>query len=106
MLGYGTTQKGYRLYDLERMKVIHNRDVIFNEKSTPGIQKESPCEYVELKVDDEPNIEHTVVQNSTDTETDKSDSQVKRIHQSLQQMKKHPDTQCETSKSLTGMVML
>ena len=72
MLGYGTTQKGYRLYDLERMKVIHNRDVIYNEKSTPGIQKESPCEYVELKVDDEPNIEHTVVQNSTDTETDKS----------------------------------
>ena len=43
MLGYGTTQKGYRLYDLECMKVIHNRDVIFNEKSTPGIQKESPC---------------------------------------------------------------
>ena len=25
LLGYGTTQKGYRLYDLERMKVIHNR---------------------------------------------------------------------------------
>ena len=72
MLGYGTTQKGYRLYDLERMKVIHNRDVVFNEDSTPGIQKESPCEYVELKVDDEPNIEHTIVQNSTDTETQNS----------------------------------
>ena len=57
MLGCGTTQKGYRLYDLERLKVIH-RDVVFNEDSTPGIQKESPCEYVELKVDNEPNIDH------------------------------------------------
>ena len=28
--------------------------------------------YVELKIDDEPNIEHTIVQNSTDTETHKS----------------------------------
>ena len=43
MLSYGTTQKEYQLYDLERMKVIHNRDVVFNEKSTPGIQKEPPC---------------------------------------------------------------
>ena len=36
-----------------------------------GIQKESPCEYVESKIDDEPNIEQTIVQNSTDTETHK-----------------------------------
>ena len=37
MLGYGAIQKGYWLYDLERMKVIHSRDVVFNEESTPGI---------------------------------------------------------------------
>ena len=29
LLGYGTNQKGYRLYDLGRMKVIHSRDVVF-----------------------------------------------------------------------------
>ena len=48
MLGYGAIQKGYRLYDLGRMKVIHNRDVIFNEDSMLGVQKEPTYEYVEL----------------------------------------------------------
>ena len=42
MLGYGITQKGYRLYDLEHMKVFHNKEVVFNEKSTPVTQKKSP----------------------------------------------------------------
>ena len=62
MLGYGAIQKGYRLYDLERMKVIHNRDVIFNEDSMPGVQKESTYEYVELEANNEPVTE--VDQNS------------------------------------------
>ena len=39
MLGYGTSQKGYRLYDVEEMKVVHSRDVVFDETSMPGIQK-------------------------------------------------------------------
>ena len=39
LLGYGANQKGYRLYDIEHMKVIHSRDVIFDENSIPGIQK-------------------------------------------------------------------
>ena len=29
------------LYDLTRMKVIHSKDVVFDEESMPGIQKES-----------------------------------------------------------------
>ena len=62
MLGYGAIQKWYRLYDLERMKVIHNRDVIFNEDSMPGVQKESTYEYAELEVNNEPVTE--VDQNS------------------------------------------
>ena len=53
LLGYGANQKGYRLYDLERMKVIHNRDVAFDESCLPGIQKESGIKYLELPVDDE-----------------------------------------------------
>ena len=50
MLGYGSTQKGYRFYDVERMKVAHSRDVVFDETSTPGLQKETTIEYVELEV--------------------------------------------------------
>ena len=57
LLGYGTAQKGYRLYDLTHMKVIHSRDVVSNEESMPGIQKESPSICVELKVSDEIEVE-------------------------------------------------
>ena len=52
------------------MKVIHSRDVVFNEESTPGIQKESTYEYVELEVNDEPNIE--VDQNPVNIESHNS----------------------------------
>lgn len=31
-LGYGTDVKGYRLYDIQRSRVIFSRDVIFDEK--------------------------------------------------------------------------
>ena len=39
LLGYGNETKGYRLYDLTRSRVIHSRDVLFDE-STRGIEKE------------------------------------------------------------------
>ena len=38
-LGYGDCVKGYRLYDINRSKVIHCRDVIFNECSFDDIKK-------------------------------------------------------------------
>jgi len=50
MLGYSSTQKGYRLYDVEQMKVVHRRNVAFDETSTPGFQKETTTKYVELEV--------------------------------------------------------
>lgn len=61
MLGYGTDRKGYRLYDLGRMKVIHSRDVVFDETSMPGIQKEkeSSHKYVKLEIEDEPVAKET-----------------------------------------------
>lgn len=38
-LGYGTDVKGFRVYDYSKSKVLHNRDVIFNEEEN-GIEKE------------------------------------------------------------------
>ena len=39
LLGYGSTTKGYRLYDIKREQVFHSRDVVFDEMKL-GIQKE------------------------------------------------------------------
>ena len=40
-LGYGTETKGYRLFDPERRRLFHSRDVVFNEKHKPGLQEET-----------------------------------------------------------------
>ena len=71
LLGYGANQKGYRLYDLERMKVIHSKDVIFDETSMPGIQKEkdTTVNYVELKIEAGPGIEEIATPDSVPEET-------------------------------------
>ncbi len=55
MLGYGSNQKGYRLYDLNDLKIIHCRDVVFDEQTLPGIQSEKELSSVpvELAVDDD-----------------------------------------------------
>ena len=66
LIGYGTSQKGYRLYDLERMKVIHSREVVFDETSMPGIQKEeeTTVKYVELEIEEEPDVKETIAPDS------------------------------------------
>ena len=66
LLGYGTSQKGYRLYDVEHMKIVHSRDVVFDETSTPGLQRESTIKYVELEINEEPTVEYTVTSDSPD----------------------------------------
>ena len=38
LLGYGETTKGYRLYDPSKDRVIHSRDVKFNETENASIQ--------------------------------------------------------------------
>ena len=55
-LGYGTDQKGYRLYDLQCMRIIHSRGVVFDETSMPGIQKEreTSANRMNLEVEEEP----------------------------------------------------
>lgn len=57
-VGYGTTTKGYRLYDPLRKKIIHSRDIIFNEQKygfdeTSESLKE-PEQPVYLEYSDEP----------------------------------------------------
>ena len=39
LLGYGSTTKGYRLYDIKRERVCYSRDVVFDEMKLE-IQKE------------------------------------------------------------------
>ena len=40
-MGYGSTTKGYRLYDLNARKVLHSRDVIFDEMQHVSFEKKS-----------------------------------------------------------------
>ena len=54
-MGYGTTTKGYRLYDPLKKKVVFSRDVIFNEQKY-GLEdstQHEPKKYVYLKYSDE-----------------------------------------------------
>ena len=57
MLGYGTETKAYRLYDIERERVILSRDVVFNETRTgfekESVNKDSDIEYVQLECSNE-----------------------------------------------------
>ena len=72
LLSYAANQKGYRLYDIERMKVIHSRDVVFDETSMPGIQKESVVKYVELEINKESSVgtsTHETSGSASDTTT-------------------------------------
>ena len=61
-LGYGENTKGYRLYDIERKKIMFSRDVIFDE-SKPGIEfeKEStvqPEDKVHFEDHEEPDVDN------------------------------------------------
>ena len=48
MLGYGVNEKGYRLYDVEKRKVFHSRDVVFYEEVNGAKERVShPCSRLE-----------------------------------------------------------
>ena len=51
------------------MKVVHSRDVVFDETSTPGIQKEkdTTVKYVELEVEEDSDEKETLTSESTDS---------------------------------------
>ena len=68
LLGYGTEQKGYRLYNLQRQKVIHTRDVVFDKHSMPGDYIQA-SEDVGLEIEEETGIvEETGIEVETGIE--------------------------------------
>ena len=50
LMGYGDNIKGYRLYDLSSKKIIHSRDVIFDESLTVSSQKMTPSVMIQLVI--------------------------------------------------------
>ena len=44
------------------MKVVHSRDVVFDETSTPGIQKETTVKFVKLEINEK--AEYTTTSDS------------------------------------------
>jgi len=52
------------------MKVVHSKDVVFDEDSMLGIQKEPPSKCVELRVDEGADVEQVDAQNSANGESD------------------------------------
>ena len=69
LLSYGTNQKGYHLFDVKRKKIVHSRDVVFDETSLPDIEKETIIKYVELEVSEEPIVESTTTYGETEEMT-------------------------------------
>ena len=69
MLGYGTETKAFRLYDIEREKVIFSRDVVFNETRN-GIEKEP--------VNDESDVRYVQFECSNDESSHEEEEQESR----------------------------
>lgn len=66
LLGYGSTTKGYHLYNLDTKRIFHGKDVIFDESKSVIFEKESPCEdspcspkYIEFQASPESDIDES-----------------------------------------------
>ena len=52
-LGYGSATKGYRLYDSNKNKILHSRDIIFQETDATTFEKEqseTPIENIQFSI--------------------------------------------------------
>ena len=70
LLGYGSTTKGYRLYDPLKRKVLHSRDVIFNEQKYGFNESSKPQEserqgFLERLDEPPPTVESPTVESPT-----------------------------------------
>ncbi|KAK3746619.1 hypothetical protein QZH41_003126 [Actinostola sp. cb2023] len=73
-LGYGTDTKAYRLFDVERQRVIYSRDVKFDEGAFGILQKDKPDGTVIKLVDVElSNNVHVELSNNDDVELSNND---------------------------------
>ena len=56
-LGYGTTRKGYRLYDRQTSTIVHSRDVVCDE-SSKGWESEGEKQVIQVEnfVEEEPDV--------------------------------------------------
>ena len=72
MLGYGTVQKGYRLFDYTNRKIVHSRNVRFNEQEmgNPIVpREESPTlTLLDLDADEPEKIDEETTQQRTCTQ--------------------------------------
>ena len=70
-LGYSENQKGYRLFDTRRQKVIHSRDVVFDE-TVSGLKDVKEDKYVQIRLgtdeEDEGNKVETTESDITEAE--------------------------------------
>ena len=94
LLGYGAETKGYRLYDVEKERVIHSRNVVF-EESKLGIaemeQKEPEKRLVELeKPDPEEDDGDKEEENKLNSEKD-NDAEKEPIVRRSQRERRRPD---------------
>ena len=53
---YSENRKGFRLYDSKRQRIVHSRDVVFDE-TTNGFEKESNAsqkqQYIRINIEDD-----------------------------------------------------
>uniref|UniRef100_A0A1X7V641 Uncharacterized protein n=1 Tax=Amphimedon queenslandica TaxID=400682 RepID=A0A1X7V641_AMPQE len=62
-LGYPDTRKGYRLYDVQKLKIVYSRDVIFNETEFFNYkekEKDQPLVCINLREEQVEETEETV----------------------------------------------
>ena len=104
-LGYGTTRKGYRLYDHKSSSIIHSRDIVFNEltrghvsegdkqliqvESLPDNEPEEP--EVEPADDGSPESESEVGERENDSrDSEREDTEAPALRRSTRESRR-PD---------------
>ena len=76
-LGYGESTKGYRLYDMQRNRVIHSRDVVFNEHSRAYSDPDSVT--VTKPTEDKPKPTSSVTTEPTEEDVVVSDGEEDKV---------------------------
>ena len=97
-LGYSDNRKGYRLYDLNHSKVIHSRDIKFNELDN-GFEKENSSSATSQVIVDCSNGESCAQEN--EKTADESETRLEPILRRSQRETRKPDYYGEWANSAT-----